>query len=322
MHNKRLNKILICCLVATLVVACSKKTNDEELLAERRVSQENLINENVTTTVDSIAEEILHSKTAVYVGMLYGEYGFDEITMDLVFNGNNVTGYYYLGSNDKRNLTGTITGNKLELVEEDGSQEFIGTLDALEFHGFWFSENGSNSFGLTNISLLQEKTTALFTETGALDFELSSGSGSWSTTLHIAEDGTFNGVYSDFDRGFTGDDYPNGTRHYLEFDSNFVFKEKIDDYTYSLTREYIDFPPNVKLGTDKIVDGYKYIYTEPYGLSEDNEFILCLPGKPRSELSEEVLGWDLQYKFGENQTDTLPYYALYGVKSEMAFYSK
>ncbi len=139
------------------------------------------------------------------------------------------------------------------------------------------------------------------------------------TELTIATDGSFEGGYHDSNNGDNDDKYPHGTEYYSNFSGSFYVKEKIDDYTYVLSRSNLEYEDEM----DKVeyVDGVRYISTDALGVSDDTEFIFCLPGKPRSELSENVLYWDLNYIYGDNKTENLTSYCIYGVESESAFYS-
>lgn len=309
-------------LLAVLLINYNNNSTKIKVSEEQHVSTEKVEDPYYYVGTQSDLDEILKSKSTVYSGFIYGDC-INDIQMTLEFNDNNVSGYYrydyyYAESQD---LTGTINDKTMELVANDGSIKFVGTLEGLKFSGKWYTVDGSNTFDVYNESIPKEKTETLFGQTGDLSLELFSTAGTRSTTLNIEEDGSFSGVYSDLEKGRTSSEYPNGTKNYLEFSGQFEVKKKIDDYTYLLLMRSFD-QGDVKLGTEHYIDGYRYIYTYPYGLKYDNEFILCLPGKPRNELSEDVLDWDEEYKFSNEKTSTLTYYALYGVKSEIAFYSK
>ncbi len=121
-------------------------------------------------------------------------------------------------------------------------------------------------------------------------------------------------MFVDSDMGDSGEGYPQGTRYVSNFTGAFEIKDQIDDYTYLLSLKEIHYFDEI--GTEKYDGGVKYIYTDAYGLSEDNEFILSLPGTNVDELSEVVLSWIYFYGTDAIVTDK---YVLYGVDSENAF---
>ena len=100
--------------------------------------------------------------------------------------------------------------------------------------------------------------------------------------------------------GDSGDDYPNGTLYLCNFKGKFTEPVKIDDYTYSMKIETIELeqtPDEVEYE-----DGFKYVYSEPYGLENADEFLVYLPGALVSSLPEE-----------------LPFYGIYNVADQTGF---
>lgn len=147
-----------------------------------------------------------------------------------------------------------------------------------------------------------------------VQFLFSSGVGGWCTTLDVKADGSFSGFYHDSDMGDAGEDYPNGTYYYSEFSGKFAQLEQINDYTYATTVDEIQVKNEV--GTEEIIDGVKYVYSEPYGLENAGEILFYTKGAPVSELPEGYLSW-VQYNYDLGAT--LPFYGLYNVQAEDGF---
>lgn len=151
------------------------------------------------------------------------------------------------------------------------------------------------------------------------EFLFASGAGAWCTTLTINPDGTFEGLYHDSDMGDTGEGYPGGTRYSCRFTGTFTEPVPVNEYTYSFkiaSIEYADEP-----GTEEILDGIKYIYSEVYGLDNAEEIYLYLPEALLAKLPEEYLGWIGQYDIADGSEDTLDCYGLYNVAMQEGFSS-
>ena len=80
-----------------------------------------------------------------------------------------------------------------------------------------------------------------FAKLSNYEFVFSSGAGGWRTFLVIEDDGSFHGQYSDSEMGSVGEDYPNGTYYLSDFTGKMSVSEKINDYTYALKIENIDY---------------------------------------------------------------------------------
>lgn len=165
----------------------------------------------------------------------------------------------------------------------------------------------------TDTEKVDEETD--FSKLSKLQFVFSSGAGAWSTMLNINSDGTFQGTYSDSNMGDAEDDYPYGTVYLSEFNGVFSSIEKINDYTDKITIESMNLANQE--GTEEIKDGFRYIYSKPYGLSDTKELYVYHKGAPISELPEEFLSWVI---FGERGT-TLPFVGLYNKETESGFSS-
>lgn len=162
-----------------------------------------------------------------------------------------------------------------------------------------------------------------FRELENLNFTFLSGAGAWCTMMTIAEDGSFHGVYEDGDMGSQGENYPNGTAYYCEFQGKFSEPVKKDTYIYSTSIEELTY--HNPAGTEEIKDGVRYIYCDAYGLDEPEEILIYLPGMPIKDLPEGYLSWVkgnwwMDFEFPKTYT-TLPFYGLYNANSEQGFSS-
>ena len=147
-------------------------------------------------------------------------------------------------------------------------------------------------------------------------FQFSSGAGAWRTILNIQRDGSFFGEYSDSNMGETGDGYPNGSVYCSNFTGRFSQPVMVDEYTYSIRLEQINY--RRQPGTEEIRDGVFYHYTEAYGLYGTKDFLIYLPGTPLDSLPENFLYWTML--FSEEKT-ALPFYGLYAPETENSFSS-
>lgn len=168
-----------------------------------------------------------------------------------------------------------------------------------------------------NVSL--EEGNDILTAASARPFGFASGAGAWETLLYIHEDGTFEGTYMDADMGTTGDEYPNGTVYFANFEGRFGEITQVDDYTYKTTVESMESRSEADDGTDSfIMDGTRYVYSPVYGISPNDEIEIYLPDKPISELSEEFLEWTW---YSREAGDTeLKEMGLYNVTGEYGFF--
>ena len=143
----------------------------------------------------------------------------------------------------------------------------------------------------------------LFSTLSKYSYSFSSGAGGWSTELYIEKNGDFHGMYHDSEMGAIGDDYPGGEYYFSSFSGTFTGISKIDDLTYELTYDEINYKNEV--GTTEIIDGMKYIYSEAYGLAPGTTFKVYLPGTEVSTLSEEVMSW-VHFDIGDAKTLETP----------------
>lgn len=160
-----------------------------------------------------------------------------------------------------------------------------------------------------------------FSKLSGVNFWFSSGVGGWGTELSIAEDGSFEGVYIDTDMGDMGEGYPNGTRYSCVFSGKFTKPVKVNEYTYSMeieNMEYENEPNTEEIGSE---EGFRYCYSDAYGLTDGKEFLIYLPGSPVDELPEEYISWVNHSMYGEEDKTKLPFYGIYNVEAQCGFSS-
>lgn len=157
-----------------------------------------------------------------------------------------------------------------------------------------------------------------FADVADLEFCFSSGAGAWRTVLHIHEDGSFDGQYMDSNMGSYTEEYPGGMAYYSEFSGNFTEPEPVNEDTWrfqigSLNYTY-DFGQESR-------DGILYEYTEAYGLTGSEDFLLYLPGTELASLPENYRSWTGYYDLSSTEETELPFYGLYNEKQEEGFSS-
>ena len=158
-----------------------------------------------------------------------------------------------------------------------------------------------------------------FGQLSNLTFAFSSGVGAWGTTLTISSDGSFEGTYSDSDMGNSGEEYPNGTVYLSEFQGQFSEPSRVNDYTYSVEIREMTLAEDV--GTSEIIDGTRYVYSEPYGLDGAEELLFYLPGAPLDELPQAYRSWVGYNDLSATEDTELPFTGLYNVAAESGFSS-
>lgn len=155
-----------------------------------------------------------------------------------------------------------------------------------------------------------------FADIAAKGFVFTSGVGAWQTSLGIDKDGNFEGLFSDSNMGETGDDYPEGTRYYCQFDGKFTAPVKVSDYEYDFEIESIDTHEPAEKETIK--DGFRTVFSDPYGLEESKKFCIYLPGTPVKDIPEEIQTWI--FMFGEGaDAETIDFYAIGNLDKQYGF---
>jgi len=155
-----------------------------------------------------------------------------------------------------------------------------------------------------------------FADLAKYSFSFSSGAGGWSDDFNIEKDGYFHGNYHDSDMGDVGDDYPDGTFYYCEYEGHFENIQKVDEFTYKMQMKDIKVINNEG---EYINDGTRYVPLAPYALHNAGEVDIYMPGKSVSELDEELQMW-LSISF-QNQQDRLDNLALVNVNENQGITS-
>jgi uncharacterized protein YecT (DUF1311 family) len=122
--------------------------------------------------------------------------------------------------------------------------------------------------------------------------------------------------------GDTGEGYPNGTQYFCAFTGKFKKLTKVDDLTYTTEIESISY--GNKAGTEEIIDGIRYIYTEAYGLDDAKTIYFYLKGTKVSGLSEGLISWIQSALFDYETEQTaaeLPFIAMYNENADRGFSS-
>ncbi|SFH52354.1 Uncharacterized conserved protein YecT, DUF1311 family [Pseudobutyrivibrio sp. OR37] len=159
-------------------------------------------------------------------------------------------------------------------------------------------------------------STLTFEDLAKYSYSFSIGAGGWEDDFNINKDGSFHGGYHDSDMGDIGDEYPNGTFYYCEYEGHFENIQKVDEYTYKMHLKDIKVINNMG---EYIEDGVKYIPTNPNALSNADEIDIYMPGKPVSEIDEEVQHWI--FIDAQDQQDTLENLALVNVNENQGITS-
>ena len=155
-------------------------------------------------------------------------------------------------------------------------------------------------------------------ESFAGDYDFSSGAGGWGTYLTLHEDGTFEGSYHDSDMGDMGDEYPNGTVYVSNFTGRFKNPVQETNGVYMVELDHLSYDG---LGNVEIVDGVRYIYTEPYGVSGSDVFEFYPAGTPMNNLPQDYVDWiRMPRAWGDADVpETLPFNGIYNIMQQEGF---
>ena len=143
--------------------------------------------------------------------------------------------------------------------------------------------------------------------------------GGTGANLTLNQDGSFSGQYSSTAME-SGDGYQT-TIYTCSFEGKFRDIHKVNDYTYSMTVNYISVQD--EMGRSWVEDGVRYVISEPQALGMDagDSFFLYTPDAPVEELPEDVLtsGRAELWNFYQ-ETGLLSCYGLYNTSQERGFY--
>lgn len=139
-----------------------------------------------------------------------------------------------------------------------------------------------------------------------------SGAGAWQTELHLREDGSFTGTFEDADVG---------TLYICDFQGSFTAPVQVEELVWSTHVQSLEYE---EPGRETKVGDTLYIRANPYGLDQVDEVRIYLPGYPLADLPEEAWAWVRSGRqFWNGQTmDKLPFYVLYNVNGQQAFFSE
>lgn len=158
-----------------------------------------------------------------------------------------------------------------------------------------------------------------FADVAELEFCFSSGAGGWRTVLYINADGSFHGLYTDSDMGDLDEvAYLNGTQYICNFSGMFAEPEQVNDYTWRTQVKELTYAD--PLG-EKLEGGFRYVYTEAYGICGAEDVYIYLPGAPLADLPESYRGWVGYYDLTQTEETELPFYGLYNEAEQNGFSS-
>lgn len=155
-----------------------------------------------------------------------------------------------------------------------------------------------------------------------------SGAGAWWTELYLNQDGTFSGVYQDWNMGAVtpemeqeaGCALTRGQCYRCDFSGRFSNIRKVSEVEYVM--EMTELTYLQESGSHAVIDGAWFDYSEAYGLSGAKEVRLYLPGRATADISEEISGWlVIPHGLGE-LPETLEGWCLYSEADGLAFYGE
>ena len=229
--------------------------------------------------------------------------------------------------------TGTLKDGILKLTNMGGSgADWIFTKDGKPVSGQSGNQTGNdatdkNSGGWTHDDG-PDSNAADYDDTDSVqtpfqyfagEYRFSSGAGGWETEVTIHPDGSFTGLYYDFDMGdYDEEKYPNGTVYRCRFSGTFSELIKKDDFTYTCILETITQENESGMEEMDSKEGQRVIYADPYGFDDAKEFEFYLPGKSVTDCDPDFLMW-LSLQYGEPYPDTLPYKAFNNMSNMYGF---
>lgn len=146
--------------------------------------------------------------------------------------------------------------------------------------------------------------------------------------MHLNQDGTFSGVYQDWNMGAVtpemeqeaGQALPNGQCYRCDFSGRFSNIRKVSEVEYVM--EMTELTYLQEPGSHAVIDGAWFDYSEAYGLSGAKEVRLYLPGRATADISDEISGWlVIPHGLGE-LPEALEGWCLYNVADGLAFYGE
>ena len=136
--------------------------------------------------------------------------------------------------------------------------------------------------------------------------------------VYIRADGSFCGVYHDHIEWPKGP-YSGGMLYISEYSGQFTQPERINDYTYSVKIEELNYKDEP--GKEEVIDDTLYHYSAVYGLVNTENILIYLPGAPLSEMSEAFRNYVGYKDISDTEKGELPFYALNNEEEQIGFRS-
>ncbi len=162
-----------------------------------------------------------------------------------------------------------------------------------------------------------EQEDALFMRLEGMEWSFSSGVGGWSTDMRILSDGSFSGEFHDSEMGEFADEYPYGTVYGCSFTGRLSVIEQVDKNTWKLRVDALSVDEGQ--AEEAIDDGIRFVFAEPYGISEGDEMALYQPGTPTAGFSDDMLMW--AHLLGDDAPAELESWFLYSESNDSGFVS-
>ena len=150
-------------------------------------------------------------------------------------------------------------------------------------------------------------------------YVFTSGIGGWATTMTLASDGSFTGVYTDFNYGENGYGY-DSTQYYSKFSGRFINPKRINSYTYSFNLggiQYENTPGTSRIAMTQGGNRMRWVYTDAYGLNNGTRTIYAYTeSAPVSQLPRGFLSWVNLLRGNSSSSSKLSYKGLYAVEPQ------
>ncbi|MCR5503655.1 MAG: hypothetical protein K6F53_11665 [Lachnospiraceae bacterium] len=193
---------------------------------------------------------------------------------------------------------------------------------------FTISQSGMDgsleTASLDKITILEEDP--LYKDMSDYRFHFASGAGGWETSLEIAPDGSFKGLYYDYDMGDTGEGYEEqGTVYWCAFTGKLDTPKELEPNRYEA--KILKLDREVEPGQEEIKDGQRKIYTDAYGLEGTDKLIIYAPGMDTKLLPEDYVSW-VYWEFYNPETgetdlsEEMSFYGLLNPANGDGFYSE
>ena len=196
----------------------------------------------------------------------------------------------------------TSCGNNEEKREDKSEQsqssDFLKPYDSTKLEAIPLS--------LEKPEVIKDNRRLTYSDIKDKEFVFRSGVGAWRTIIKIKSNGSFTGYYYDQDSDII---------YECRFSGKFSPLKRAGPYTYRM--KCLSLKTYGKKGQKRIEGDKTYITHVPYGFEKLGRFYLYLPGKKRSELSEEFMSWEARYYI--NDQELLTSYGLYNERDEKGF---